>query len=218
MNEILLEELKKEYDVTMLDIGNDCHLQAGGLEFAIHSYDVKDLGHLCTVQMKGLKGIMKMETAILAAEHYDVPLFNMDRVRVLFNCTQIVELYDNMLKPLSTAAAERYSNIRKAGPKLKEYRSGEHWYDDLLYPFSYAKKKKGSSVVFDDICRQYVYEYLHQLTSAESCDPEEKQLRTAAFAQGLLDNGGAAVNQFRKLFGEETTRRIVLTHMYGIKS
>ena len=36
------------------------------------------------------------------------------------------------------------------------------------------------------------------------------------YARTLLEKGGPAVNQFKKLFGEETARRLILGHMYGV--
>ncbi|MBR0450510.1 MAG: hypothetical protein IJI78_00840 [Oscillospiraceae bacterium] len=216
MNEQFLEMLKKEYDVTESNIGNDANLSKSGMKFNIRSFEVKGLGHLCLMSMKAMLGLMKMETAVLSAETKDVPLFNIDSISAMGNKTQLVEFYDNQIAPLSEEAAACYMKIKESGPELESYVSGEHWYDPILYPFSYAKKKKGNTEVFDDICRKYIAEYLEQLKTAPDCDPAEKKEKTAAFAQGLLDHGGPAVDQFRKLFGEDAAKRIILGHMYGV--
>ena len=216
MNEQFLDLLKKEYEVEELNIGDDASLSKKGMNFKIRSFDVKGLGHLCLMDMKAMLGLMKMETAVLSSETKDVPLFNIDRVIVMGNKTQLVEFYDNQLEPITEEASSRYMKIKKSGPELEPYVSGEHWYDPILYPFSYAKKKKGSADVFDEICTKYIKEYLDQLKTAPACETEAKKAKTAGFAQGLLDHGGPAVDQFRKLFGEDAAKRIILGHMYGV--
>ena len=217
MNDQVLEMLKKEFEVKQLNIGDDASLSKKGMKFNMRSFEVKDLGHLFLMDMKAMFGLMKMETAVIASETKDVPLFNIDSISAMGNKTQLVEFYDNQIDPLTEESAERYMKIKESGPELEPYVSGEHWYDPILYPFSYAKKKKGNTEVFDEICRKYVAEYLEQLKTAPECDPEAKKVKTAAFAQGLLDHGGPAVDQFRKLFGEDATKRIVLGHMYGVQ-
>ena len=215
MNDLFLDMLKKKYEVLQTDIGSDARLSKSGMTFNIRSYDVKGLGHLCLMDMKAMLGLMKMETAVLSSETKDVPLFNIDSISAMGNKTQLVEFYDNQIEPLSDEAADRYMKIKESGPELEPYVSGEHWYDPILYPFSYGQKKKGDTKVFDEICTKYIAEYLDQLEAAPDCDPSEKKTKTAAFAQGLLDNGGPAVDQFRKLFGDETAYRIIMQHMYG---
>ena len=66
MNEQFLEMLKKEYDVTESNIGNDANLSKSGMKFNIRSFEVKGLGHLCLMSMKAMLGLMKMETAVLS--------------------------------------------------------------------------------------------------------------------------------------------------------
>lgn len=63
---------------------------------------------------------------------------------------------------------------------------------------------------------KYVDEFLAYLNKADKCDPEIKKANIRKFAQGLLDNGGPAVNQVRKMFGEEVTQRLILEYMYGV--
>lgn len=217
MNDLFLDMIKKEYEATEQNIGSDASLSKSGMKFRIRSFDVKGLGHLCLMDMKAMLGLMKMETAVLSSETKDVPLFNIDSISAMGTKTQMVEFYDNQILPISDESADRYMKIKESGPELEPYVSGEHWYDPILYPFSYAKKKKGDTKVFDDICRKYIAEYLEQLKTAPDCDAAEKKTKTAAFAQGLLDNGGPAVDQFRKLFGNETAERIIMQHMYGVK-
>ena len=163
MNDQVLEMLKKEFEVKQLNIGDDASLSKKGMKFNMRSFEVKDLGHLFLMDMKAMFGLMKMETAVIASEVKDVPLFNIDSISAMGNKTQLVEFYDNQIDPLTEESAERYMKIKESGPELEPYVSGEHWYDPILYPFSYAKKKKGNTDVFDEICRKYVAEYLEQL-------------------------------------------------------
>ena len=52
---------------------------------------------------------------------------------------------------------------------------------------------------------------------AEKCPAGPKSARVRTSAETLVKNDGPAVNMMVKLFGEETMRRIVLKHMYGIE-
>lgn len=217
MNDALLSQLKNSFEITENNIGDDASLSAKGMHFTLRTYEVKDLGHLCLLDMKAMLGLMKMETAVLSAETADLPLFNLDRILVMNKHTQLIEFYDTLLGPQPAEAAAGYERIRNADARLADYESGEHWYDPILLPYSYMKTAKGNLDRFDHACRSYMNEYICQAKAAPVCDKAEKQEKTFAFAKGLLDNGGPAVNQFRKLFGEETTERLVLHHMYGVR-
>lgn len=216
MNEKILTKLKEAYEIEEHDIGGDAHLSGKGMKYQLHTYHIKGLGHLCTMKMSAMLGIMKMETAVIAAEEKDVPMMNIDFIEVMGRRTQLVEFYDNQLNPLPEKAQDAYMKIKNSTPELQDYQSGEHWYDSILYPFSYGKVKKGDPAVFDKVCMEYLEEYIRQAKEAPDCDPTAKKARTEAFAQGLLDNGGPAVNTFKKQFGDETTARIVRRHMYGV--
>ncbi|MBQ6126303.1 MAG: hypothetical protein IJI77_04710 [Erysipelotrichaceae bacterium] len=214
MNELLLDRLKKEYEVKQLDIGKDAVLSKKGMRFETAAYDVKGLGHLCTMSMKAMMGLMKMETAVLTAQEKDLPLFNLDRIVAMGKNTQLVEFYDSQIKPLSQEAYDGFMKIKETSEKFEDYVSGKRWYDSILYPFTYGQKS-GKEKAFDAVCERYIEEYLKQAKEAEKCDPAKKQEKISAFAEELVSQGGPAVDQFKKLFGEETARRIVLKHMYG---
>ena len=83
MNDALLSQLKNSFEITENDIGDDASLSAKGMHFTLRTYEVKDLGHLCLLDMKAMLGLMKMETAVLSAETADLPLFNLDRILVM---------------------------------------------------------------------------------------------------------------------------------------
>ena len=214
MNELLLDRLKREYEVKQLDIGKDASLSKKGMHFEIASYEVKGLGHLCTMSMKAMLGLMKMETAVLTAQEKDLPLFNLDRVSAMGKMTQLVEFYDDQIEALKKETFDDFMKIKETAERFEDYSSGDHWYDSILYLFSYAQKN-GNNKAFDAVCIRYIEAYLKLAREAENCDPEQKKQKIEAFAQELFRQGGPAVNQFKKLFGEDTARRVVLNHMYG---
>ena len=163
-----------------------------------------------------MAGIMKMETVVLNCQEKDMPLFNMDRISVLWNNTLLAELYDTCITGYDVDADGSFSAIRDSGNDLKVYETAGHWYSNLLLPCTFARKTAGKSDRLQEICLRYTANYLEKLKDAPACERTAKQKKTGEFVQGLLDNGGPAVNQFRKLFGEETTVRLISRHMYGI--
>lgn len=214
MNEQLITLLDYTFAMQENDIGEDADLSAKGMHFNIRSFDAPELGHVCTIKMKAMGGIMQMETLVISPEYKDVPLMNFDRVSVPFKNTQMIELYNVLVDDRDDLPPGYFKLLKNTDKDLPDYESGEHWYDDLLAPYSYAKTARGNISRFDTICMNYMNEYLRQLKYAPECDRQARRDKTGEFARQLLDNGGPAVNQFRKLFGEETTERLILKHMY----
>jgi len=159
---------------------------------------------------------MKMETVVLSVNGRDVPLVNLDWVGAMGNETIIVELYDTLLNK-KESDFESFEEIKKKDQDLPEYSSGEHWYDSLLLSCSYHKKGKKLTERFNTAAEAYAKEYVRLLKQADKCDTEEKLAKTRSFATTLLNSGGPAVDQIKKLFGEETASRLLLKHMYGVE-
>ena len=65
--------------------------------------------------------------------------------------------------------------------------------------------------------QDYLTVYTELLAEAPSCDSAEKAAKVQAFAERLFEEGGPAVDQVTKLFGEQTARRLILQHMYGAR-
>jgi len=213
----VLSELQNRYRVTEVPLGEDAHMSKNMMHFVVKVYDVENIGNLCILTMNGMMGLMKMETVVLACDRKDVPLLNMDTVKAMGNKTQIAEFYDTLLNHEDRTMENECQKIKDGDKDIPDYTSGEHWYDALLYPCSYAKKTKFKDKRTDISLKKYFQLYLKELERAEACNPIEKQGKNRAFAQGLLDHGGPAVDQVRKMFGEEKTKKLVLEYMYGIK-
>ena len=213
----MLSLLSEHYSIHRCDIGDDAHLSKGGFVFDTHTYEIRDVGHLCIMNMKAMFGLMRMETVILASIKKDMPLMNMDWVKVPGKQTLIGELYDTQLTPWPEESQAAFSQISDRDHDLPDYLSGsDHWYDSLLYSCSYHKAGRGIGSRLETSAADFSSLFVAQLEEAPACDYESKKAKIEEFAQKLAANGGSAVKQFTKLFGQETADRMVIHHMYGV--
>ena len=212
------EQLAKSYQLKQLDLGADARMSRKGITFETESYEVSGLGHLCTMRMKAMFGLMRMEAVILSVTHKDVPMINLDYVKAMGKETQMVELYNTQIADEAKELQEELQKIRDRDADISDYVSpGTHWYDDILYPCSYRKTGKGVSDRLAAAARDCAGKYISMLASAPDCDPAEKQAKARHFAESLLASGGPAVDQVTRLFGRETAERLILRHMYGVR-
>ena len=209
--------LERSYTLKKEDLGADARLSKSGMVFDTEAWEIPGLGHLCIMRMKAFFGLMKMETAVLAVSGKDVPLLNLDWVRAFGKETQIAELYDTQLAPYPAEKLADFDTLRARDADLPEPGSKPHWYDAILYPCSYHKAGKGLSERLSAAARDYFETFLRQLAEAPACDAGAKAEKVKAFAERLFAEGGPAVDQVTKLFGQETAKRLILRHMYGVK-
>ena len=174
------------------------------------------------MRMNAFMGLMKMETIVIAPTKVDMPLFNVDWVSAFGTETLIAELYDTQVEPWPGEAQKKFEEIQEEYLDVEDNESGEHWYDSVLYPVSIHKKGKGLTDRFNDAAKDYIDLFAAELAelsepAAGKCPADLKRARVGDFARTLVENDGPAVNMMAKLFGEETMRRIVLKHMYGVE-
>lgn len=209
--------LGRYFELVPKDLGQDARRSKRGMTFETKRWEIKDIGHLCVMRMNAFLGLMKMETIVIAPTHADLPLFNADWVKAFGKETLIAELYDTQLCPWPEEAQKKFEGIKAAYTDIEEYSSGEHWYDSVLYPASFHKKGKGFTERFNKAAREYIDLFAAELSAAEQCEAGPKSERVGDFARTLVQNDGPAVSMMAKLFGEDTMRRIVLKHMYGVE-
>ena len=215
--------LGQYFELIPKDIGADAHLSKRGMTFDTKSCEIKGVGHLCVMRMNAFMGLMKMETIVISPTKVDMPLFNVDWVSAFGTETLIAELYDTQLEPWPGEAQKKFEEIQEEYLDVEDNESGEHWYDSVLYPVSIHKKGKGLTDRFNDAAKDYIDLFAAELAelsepaAAGKCPADLKRARVGDFARTLVENDGPAVNMMAKLFGEETMRRIVLKHMYGVE-
>lgn len=214
---LALTALKPHFALSPKDLGPDAHLSKRGMTFNTEAYDVAGIGHLCVMRMKAFAGLMRMETVILAPTQVDMPLFNMDWVRAFGKETQLSELYDDQLQPWPDVCQGEFDRIRQQNEDLADVESDGHWYDAILYPCSCSKQGKGIEDRLVQIAQDYMASYVAQLGVLPPCDQTKKAAAVRAFAERLFSNDGPAVSQVTKLFGEQTARRLVVHHLYGVE-
>ena len=98
IGQIVLDNFRKNFEITENDIGSDAVLKKSMMKFVTRTYDIKDYGHLCVMNMEGMLGLMKMETVILVPFDKDVPLVDFDYISAMGKETYIAEFYRYMLK------------------------------------------------------------------------------------------------------------------------
>ena len=193
------------------DIGAFSRLGGRGMTFRVKVYEAPGTGSLCLMEMRAMAGLMRMETAVFSPTGIDGPLLSMDAIAAMGQDTLLLELYDTTLAHPDFAAL---GEIKTRYADLPDYDPGEHWYDAMRLDGSAYKKGRGLSGVYDPFVRDYAQRYFELLAHCPRCGEEEKKKQNAVFADGLLQNGGPAVNQFRKMLGEEKTAEFLHKIMF----
>ena len=208
MTELVLSELRKKYTVTERDTGQYHLLKKSGMQFTIYAYEIKGFGSMSVIDMTAMLGLMKMESFILTAETRDLPLFSGDFIKAMAKCTLLEEFYDTMLDPMPEVDKAAYREVKAKYADLPLYSTEPHWYDSIRYDFTLGATGKSLKNMKETITADYMAAYLKHASHAPVADPAKKKAKTKAYVDGLFANGGPAVNQFRKLFGEAAAREI----------
>lgn len=217
INEILLKRISEEFKLTKVDIGEDSYLKKKGMKFQIEVYKVEDIGQLFLMKMSGMFGLMKMETMTFTINQKDVPLIDADYIKAFGKETFIVELYNFMINPYKEQYLEEYRKIKELDNDLLEYEAEPGWYEAYRYPETYKKTGKKLTNRYINTANKYIDTFIKQIKELELCDKDLKQKRIEDFANELFSKGGPAVNTFKKLFGVDTAKRVVLNYMYNVK-
>ena len=215
--EMFRKKLEQRYVLRPVDLKEDSLLKGSGMTFRLSCYEAEGLGHFFCMDMSGMLGMMKMETVILAVETKKVPLINIDYIKAMGKETMMAEYYDAAGDVIPEDIKKEFFSILNEDKALEDYPTGDHWYNDILLPFTYRKKGKKMTDHFLKVGEREVDTFLRFIDEAEETSKEERQKHTLNFAQSLLDNGGPAVDQFVKLFGKEKAEKVVKEYMYGIK-
>ncbi len=212
----ILNLIKSKHPFTLKDIGEFETFKVKGMTFTCAAYEAQGLGHVSVMQAKGFFGLMKMDTIVIAPIDKDLPLFSYDRIYAMGNDTLFIEFYDTMsenkldISPL-TAISKKYAYLPDRFEKGKE---PKHWYDDIRLSETANKKgKKKNSKDFDAYTLESFSAYLE--LDAEICDKEEKLARTRVYSNGLITNGGPAVDVFKSEMGEEMAAKVIHTVLFG---
>jgi len=184
------------------------------MQFTVKAYEVKGLGHVSVMQAKGFFGLMKMDTLMIVPKETDLPLYSYDRIYAMGNDTLIVELYDTLLEKTDLSALDQvnadYSHLPERDP-------GQHWYDGIKLPQSISKKgKKQHTTELDQMAASHLKAYL-ETDCAPVADADEKTKRSAAYVNGLLENGGPSTDVFKKALGPDKTARLFRRVLFGIE-
>ena len=209
MTDRLLTLIDKKYPLTSIDCGEFA-------EMKVSAYKAEGLGHVSVMRASGMMGLMKMDTLIINPTEIDLPLYSYDRIFAMGNDTLIVELYDTMLGEYSedvmkeVKAKEKYSAIPERDP-------GEHWYDSIKLASSISKKgKKKHLSLINSLTDQHFEAYLSS-DADKVLDKSAKQDKALVYVNGLIEKGGPSTDVFKGAIGEEKTRELFETVLFGTK-
>lgn len=218
MKQKILALINSHYPLVRKDIREFATFKAKGMNFRCEAFYATGLGHVSVMRAKGMLGLMKMDTLVIAPENKDLPLLSYDRILAMGNDTLIIELYDTMGE--EKADLSLINSIKNKFACLPERfadgKEPKHWYDDIRLAETTSKKgKKAHRIGFNAYATEYIYSYLS--LDANECEAKEKRVRTDVYVDGLLANGGPATDVFKKELGAEKTHEILKTVLFGTK-
>lgn len=211
MNNSMLQLAESCFKLRERDIGEYARLRGSGMNFFTGVYDAAGAGSLFLMDIKAPLGLMKMQTSVFSPTELDGPILSLDFVEAFGTCTLVLELYDTTL---SHPDFQQLEKVKAEYSSLPDYDPGEHWFDSIRLPVSAHKKGRKLRAEMLQMVQEYAALYFELLQHCKSCDAAEKKAENAKFADGLLQNGGPAVNQFRKMVGEEKTAAFIRTCMF----
>ncbi len=208
----MLEQFQKEYKVVQRDLKEFSQIDQKGMHFTIRAYEIENAGNLCIMDMKAMLGLMKMQTVVFTPLYLDAPMYSDDVISVMGTDTLILELYNTLIHEWDESKLEE---AKKKGADLPDHDPGVHWYDSLRLQSSVFKKGKKIRKSLEEFIRLYTDVYMARLKESDPCEEKDKREKTAQYVEGLIENGGPAVDQFIKMLGKEKTCEFLRKVMFA---
>ena len=210
---MLIDIVKKHYNLTEKDIGDLSSYSVMGMKFNIRSYYAEGLGNVSFTQASGMMGAMKMTSLVINPFEIDSPLCSIDYVKAMGNHKAYCELYNTMLE--ADYDTIELKKIVEKYDDLADEPSKEQWYDDLIV---YTIRKSGKDEKrANELMEEALETYLESLGSAKKCDKQLKIQKAKTYSDGLLEHGGPATDPVKKKLGLEKTTRMFNQAMFGVE-
>ena len=208
-----MEQFRSKHDIQLepVNIGAYETIRGLGMLFHVRVFDVQNSGRLFQMDMKAFGGIMRMETVVFTPVQLDGPIYSMDKVMAFGRATLVLELYDTTV---SHPDFSKLATIKQKYALLPSYDPGDHPYYTFRLPVSDYKRGFGIKKKIRSMEEEYGDKYYKLLQNCEPIDPEVKKEKNAEFSGSLFNNGGPAVNQFKKMIGAEKTEEFLKRYMF----
>ena len=213
--------IKKEYELEELDIGEFKTVYIYKvLPFKSEEYYIKGLGVLSVMTLN--LGAMQQLSFNIDPFEKDIPQLTIDYTIMLNQRKIYIEVYKLMINSETENYNEflnKLEEIKGNYKDLKDFKASEDgWRDEY---FSDAIYKSGNPLnedkllnLFKDVLNVYV-EYAKKENDLDSEKKAKKVEVIKEFADKLVDNGGIAINNFKKTLGDEKTKEFLGKVLYG---
>lgn len=181
-----------------------------GMKFRLQSYDWDGCACVSHMSMRAFLGMMTMETVICTPYAKDLPLFSFDGIKAFGKTTLFIEFYDTLVAPVDLSALER---VQQSYKDLKDKTIKPAWYDNLM--LSPSTFKVGRSPRMPQLATEMTTAYLNLFATANDVDRIVKTARNNAYVEGLISNGGPAINTVRDILGAQPAETMFRRFLFG---
>ena len=213
--------IKKEYELEELDVGEFKTVYIYKvLPFKSKKYYIKRLGILSIMTLN--LGVMQMFTFNINPFEKDIPQLTIEPIIMLNQRKFLIEIYKLMIDFETENYNEflkKLKEIKGNYTDLKDFKPSEALWRDKY--FSNAIYKSGNSQnedkllnLFKDVLNVYI-EYAKKEKDLDSEQKAKKVEVIKEFSDKLVENGGIAINNFKKTLGDEKTKEFLGKVLYG---
>ena len=181
-----------------------------GMKFHLQSFDWAGCACVSHLTMRAFLGMMKMETVICTPYAKDLPLFSYDLINAIGKRTLLVEVYDTQVAPADLSPLQ---SVKESYRDLKEKSMKPNWYDTLR--LSPSTCKVGPTSRLSSLATEMTTAYIDLFATAREVDCGVKTARNREYVEGLISNGGPAINTIRQMLGSEAAETLFRRFLFG---
>lgn len=185
------------------------------MKFDLSSFEVPGVGYYSSIEMTALFGLMKMVTVVLTPMNVDMPLMSYDYINAAGKDTILLEMYDTFISRRALPLVE------KTGEKYKIFVDRERkpdWSDEFYMEGSLGKVGKNLSSEFSAMASDWIDAYIEEAKNAPKCSVQAKRTASKKYVDRLFRDGGVAVNQFKKMLGDEAATELLGKYIFSTEA
>lgn len=181
-----------------------------GMKFQLQSYDWDGCACVSYLSMRAFLGLMKMETLICTPYTKDLPIYSYDRIIAFGKKSLLLEVYDTQVEPVDLSSMD---TVKESYKDLKDKQPKPAWYDSLrLSPSTF---KEGKEERLAQLATAMTTAYIDLFAIAREVDRAVKTERNRTYVEGLISNGGPAINAVRGMIGDEAAETLFRRFLFG---